>query len=114
MQHAVGYLPNRIITVINPVMQISSGAAIPIFIIGLIFSLEPLQTLGILLFAVVVVFQLITLPSEFNASRRAVAMLKSTGIVQTRRRSRECAVYWWRQDLPMWRRWPERFCSFFV
>ena len=84
MQHAAGYLPNRIITVINPVMQISSGAAIPIFIIGLIFSLEPLQTLGILLFAVVVVFQLITLPSEFNASRRAVAMLKSTGIVQTR------------------------------
>ena len=84
MQHAAGYLPNRIITVINPVMQISSGAAIPIFILGLIFSLRPLQTLGILLFAVVVVFQLVTLPSEFNASRRAVAMLKSTGIVQTK------------------------------
>lgn len=84
MQHAAGYLPNRIITAINPVMQISSGAAIPIFILGLIFSLQPLQTLGILLFAVVVVFQLVTLPSEFNASRRAVAMLKSTGIVQTK------------------------------
>lgn len=83
MQHAAGYLPNRIITAINPVMQISSGAAIPIFILGLLFSLRPLQTLGILLFAVVVIFQLVTLPSEFNASRRAVAMLKSTGIIQT-------------------------------
>lgn len=84
MQHAAGYLPNRIITVLNPAMQIGSGAAIPIFILGLLLSLEPLQTLGILLFCLVVMFQIVTLPSEFNASRRAVAMLKSTGIIRTR------------------------------
>ena len=67
----------------HPVMQLSSNAAIPLFMMGLIFSLEPLQLLGIALFSVVVVFQLVTLPSEFNASRRAIAMLKSTGILQT-------------------------------
>ncbi|MBS6196606.1 MAG: zinc metallopeptidase [Clostridiales bacterium] len=83
MQHATGYVVNRLINVVNPAMQISSSAAIPVFILGLIFSLRPLQTLGIVLFCVVVVFQLLTLPSEFNASRRAIAMLRSTGILQT-------------------------------
>lgn len=83
MQHASGYGVNRVINLINPVMQISSNLAIPIFIIGLIFSWEPLQSLGILLFGVVVIFQLLTLPSEFNASRRAMAMLQNTGILQT-------------------------------
>lgn len=83
MQHATGYVVNRMITAVNPAMQLSSNAAIPIFILGLIFSLRPLQMAGILLFCVVVVFQLLTLPSEFNASRRAVAMLRSTGILQT-------------------------------
>lgn len=83
MQHAGGYTVNRIISVLNPAMQIGSNAAIPIFILGLLLSFRPLQTIGIVLFSVVVVFQLLTLPSEFNASHRAVAMLKSTGIVQT-------------------------------
>ncbi len=83
MQHASGYVVNRVINFLNPVVQISSNAAIPIFILGLIFSLEPLQTLGIILFGAVVVFQLLTLPCEMNASRRAIAMLKSTGIVRT-------------------------------
>lgn len=83
IQHATGYIVSRIINFVNPAMQISSQAAIPIFILGLLFSLRPLQTLGIVLFCVVVVFQLITLPSEFNASRRGIAMLKSTGILQT-------------------------------
>lgn len=83
MQHASGYGVNRIINLLNPVMQISSNAAIPIFILGLIFSLEILQTIGIVLFSVVVVFQLVTLPSEFNASRRAMVMLQNTGILRT-------------------------------
>lgn len=83
MQHATGYGVNRLINLINPVMQISSNLAIPVFIIGLIFSWEPLQSLGILLFTVVVIFQLLTLPSEFNASRRAMVMLQNTGILQT-------------------------------
>lgn len=83
MQHATGYVVSRMISFMHPAMQLSSNAAIPIFILGLIFSLRPLQKLGIILFCVVVIFQILTLPSEFNASRRAVAMLKSTGILQT-------------------------------
>ena len=50
MQHAGGYVVNRVMNTIRPVVQISSNAAIPIFILGLIFSLEPLQKVGILLF----------------------------------------------------------------
>lgn len=83
MQHASGYAVNRLINLINPAMQLGSSAAIPIFILGLIFSWKPLQMTGIILFCVVVVFQLLTLPSEFNASRRAMTMLRSTGILQT-------------------------------
>lgn len=83
MQHNTGYIFNRMISALHPAMQLCSNAAIPLFMMGLIFSLEALQTLGIILFSVVVVFQLVTLPSEFNASRRAIAMLKSTGILQS-------------------------------
>ena len=74
MQHASGYGVNRLINLLNPVMQISSNAAIPVFILGLIFSLEILQTVGIVLFSVVVVFQLVTLP---------MVMLQNTGILRT-------------------------------
>ena len=83
MQHAGGYVVNRVMNTIRPVVQISSNAAIPIFILGLIFSLEPLQKIGILLFCGVVLIQLLSLPCEFNASRRAVAMLGQTGILRT-------------------------------
>lgn len=83
MQHAGGYAVSRMINAIHPLMQISSNAAIPVFILGLIFSIRPLQTAGIVLFCVVVLFQLLTLPSEFNASHRAVVMMKNTGILQT-------------------------------
>lgn len=83
MQHAGGYVVNRVMNTIRPVVQISSNAAIPIFILGLIFSLEPLQKVGILLFCGVVLIQLLSLPCEFNASRRAVAMLGQTGILRT-------------------------------
>ena len=83
IQHHTGYTINRLIQAINPVMQLGSGLALPIFFLGLLFSFEFLQTAGIVLFLVVVVFQLLTLPSEFNASNRAVAMLQSTGILTT-------------------------------
>lgn len=89
MQHHQGSFLNKLVYLTNPVMQIGSNAAIPIFILGLIFSLEPLQLLGIILFFGVVLYQLVTLPHEFDASRRAVAMLKSTGILQTEEEIRE-------------------------
>ena len=58
-----------------------STAAWPIFLLGLVMSLEPLVTLGILFFGLAVLFQLVTLPVEFNASARAVRILESTGIL---------------------------------
>ena len=66
-------------TMMVPVVNIGSQLAWPIFFLGIIVSWEPLQIAGIVLFALVVLFSLITLPVEFDASRRAMRMLVSTG-----------------------------------
>jgi hypothetical protein len=70
-----------------PVAQIGSTLWIWVFFAGLIFASSPvgglLQNLGILIFAATVVFQLVTLPVEFNASNRARAVLSQSGIVTT-------------------------------
>jgi Zn-dependent membrane protease YugP len=55
--------------------------AIPLFFIGLILASEPFMLFGILLYATVALFQLITLPVEFNASDRAIAALDSSGML---------------------------------
>ena len=80
VQHAVGYAPIRIRNAIVPVVSICSQLAVPLFILGLIFSscLFVLTDIGIILFAAAVVFHLITLPVEINASRRALSTLEST------------------------------------
>jgi Zn-dependent membrane protease YugP len=62
-------------------VQIGANLAWPIFVMGLIMAFEPLQTAGIVLFSLAVLFALITLPVEFDASRRAVAMLTQSGII---------------------------------
>ena len=62
-----------------PVVNIGSNLSWPIFLMGLVFSWEPLMTAGIVLFALVVLFSLITLPVELDASRRATAMLVGSG-----------------------------------
>jgi len=62
-----------------PVVNIGSRLAWPIFVLGIIASWEPLMTAGILLFALVVLFSLVTLPVEFDASRRAMRMLTAHG-----------------------------------
>jgi Zn-dependent membrane protease YugP len=62
-----------------PVVNIGSHLAWPIFFAGIIFSWQPLMTAGIALFALVVLFSLITLPVEFDASRRANLMLADSG-----------------------------------
>jgi hypothetical protein len=64
-----------------PVASFGSQLAFPLFFLGLIFRADFLLTLGIGLFAAAVAFTLITLPVEFNASRRAVAALRETGLV---------------------------------
>lgn len=79
LQHKDGYAPLMLRNAAVPVINIGSNLAIPLFIIGLIFSWQPLVQIGILLFSLVVLFSLITLPVEFNASRRAMAILETDG-----------------------------------
>ena len=81
IQYAEGYFPIKLRSAIIPATQIGSQLALPLFFLGLIFSYSPLMNAGILLFALVAVFQLVTLPVEFNASRRAVEILSSSGMV---------------------------------
>ena len=77
IQDAQDYAPMRIRATLVPVANIGSGAAVPLFMLGLIFSWQPLVQLGILCFALAVLFYLVTLPVEFDASSRAVAVLSS-------------------------------------
>ena len=81
MQHYNAYLPLRIRTAIVPAANIGSKAGIPIMILGMFLSISPLITLGILVFSLAVLFQVVTLPVEFNASSRALVMLEDYGIL---------------------------------
>lgn len=75
MQEHDGYAPLKLRSAIVPVVNIGSNLYFPIFFLGLIFSWEPLVYVGIACFALTLVFALVTLPVELNASKRAVAML---------------------------------------
>ena len=81
MQKHEGYAPLKLRTAIVPAVNSCSGLSTPLFFLGLLMSWEPLLTLGIILFAASTVFALVTLPVEFNASNRAVAMLTEGGYV---------------------------------
>ncbi|MDD7266641.1 MAG: zinc metallopeptidase [Lachnospiraceae bacterium] len=81
VQHQVGYGPLALRSVFVPTAQIGSTLGWPIFLIGLISSISILMTIGIILFAAAVVFQLITLPVEFNASSRALRLIEETGML---------------------------------
>jgi len=87
IQHDVGYAPLAIRNSIVPVANFGSQLAFPLFFIGLFFSRslgttgDFLMTLGILFFSAAVLFQFITLPVEYNASNRAVAVLESQGFI---------------------------------
>lgn len=83
IQHATNYIPLNFRSAIVPIANIGSSLSWPLFLAGLIFSIGPLLTIGILLFSLAVLFQLVTLPVEFNASSRALKMLQSTGILGT-------------------------------
>lgn len=79
LQHAKGYIPLTLRSAIFPVVSFSSKIAMPLFIIGILMASfiqsYTLALVGALLFGFVVIFQLITLPVEFNASARALKML---------------------------------------
>lgn len=78
VQHATGYAPIKIRNSIVPAVNICSRLSMPLFILGLIMGATGLANLGIILFSGALVFQLITLPVEFDASRRAIKILDSS------------------------------------
>ena len=81
MQKHENYAPLMLRTTIVPAVNICSSLSTPLFFLGIIMTWEVLTTLGIILFAASTVFALVTLPVEFNASNRAVAMLTEGGYV---------------------------------
>lgn len=82
MQHEQGYLPLRIRTALVPVANIGSNIGIWIVMIGVILGMNStLAMIGVYLFSFGVLFQLVTLPVEFDASRRALVMLQDYGIL---------------------------------
>ena len=78
VQYAQSYAPMKVRAAIIPVTQIGSNLAFPLVLLGIIFSFYPLTYAGLLLFSTVVIFQLVTLPVEYNASTRALESLRAT------------------------------------
>lgn len=81
IQHDVGYIPLGIRNSIFPVASIGSQMAFPLFLMGLLFRAESLMFIGILAFTAAVLFQVVTLPVEFNASSRAIEALEAGGFI---------------------------------
>ena len=79
IQHARGYAPLAIRSAIVPVVNFASRISMPLILIGLILGYLQLAQIGVILFSAV--FQLVTLPVEFNASRRALNILEDTNIL---------------------------------
>ena len=84
IQHATGYAPLKIRGALVPVANFGSTIAWPLILIGLLFSSQSSMlflTLGIIAFSLAVLFQIVTLPVEFNASSRAIRILGSSGML---------------------------------
>ncbi len=82
IQHNTGYVPIKLRNTVLPAAQIGSALAIPLVFIGILFSaFEVLIPVGIFLYAGVVAFQLVTLPVELNASRRALSTVYEIGFL---------------------------------
>lgn len=79
VQHAEGYFPIRVRSAVIPMTRFGSMLSMPLFFIGLILASPPLLLVGIALYSLVALFQLVTLPVEFNASARAIRVLRSSG-----------------------------------
>ena len=80
VQHAHNYAPARVRGAIVPLVNIGSQAWMIVLLLGMFMNISGLVTLGIVLFAFVVVFQLVTLPVEFDASRRALVYINESGV----------------------------------
>lgn len=78
VQHATGYTPIKIRSAIIPVTNIGSNLAMPLIILGIILSFPTLAYIGVAAFGLSTLFQLVTLPVEFDASGRALKALEGT------------------------------------
>jgi Zn-dependent membrane protease YugP len=81
IQHARGYMPLQLRSSLVPISSLGSNLAWPLLLIGFLFMAKSLIVAGIFLFTFAVLFQLVTLPVEFNASRRALLALSASGIL---------------------------------
>lgn len=98
IQHAQGYAPLKLRAALVPITNLGSNLAMPLILIGLLFSSFSygfyIALAGVICFATATVFQLVTLPVEFNASRRALSVLESEGIVSSDEKSGVRKVLW--------------------
>ena len=80
VQHAKGYVPIKIRTALVPVCNLGATLSFPLLILGVVMNAFALVNIGLILFAIATLFQLVTLPVEFNASRRAMAFIKTSNL----------------------------------
>ncbi|MEM7200079.1 MAG: zinc metallopeptidase [Planctomycetota bacterium] len=80
IQHAQAYAPLQWRSSLVPIVQLSGGMAMPLFLIGIVLHASGLVLLGIVAFSIAVLFHLVTLPVEFDASNRAIKILEGSGI----------------------------------
>lgn len=80
VQHAKGYFPIKIRTALVPICNIGSYLSLPLLLMGAVMNAFALVNIGLILFAATTLFQLVTLPVEFNASRRAMAYIKTSNL----------------------------------
>lgn len=83
VQYATGYIPIKIRSAIIPITNFGSKLAVPLVLIGLLLSWYPLAYIGLIGYALIALFQLVTLPVEFNASNRAVAAISGMNLTET-------------------------------
>ena len=82
VQDHTNYVPLRLRAAIVPVANIGSTISFPLILLGVLFSWnQTLINIGILAFSLALIFQLVTLPVEFNASRRALSILSEGGLL---------------------------------
>ncbi|MCQ2450233.1 MAG: zinc metallopeptidase, partial [Clostridia bacterium] len=85
VQHATDYSPIKVRNAILPICNFGSRISFPLILIGLILGFSELAYIGIILFSTVLLFQSVTLPVEFNASRRAITVIRNYNLLPAER-----------------------------
>lgn len=81
-QHEESYIPLKFRNILAPVTRIGTFLAFPLLFMGIIFSYPSMTEIGILTFMIIVIFHIVTLPVEFNASRRAIMLLETNDMLK--------------------------------